>query len=55
VAEDEEGTGTSGIVSGRQTEGAEVMRVDHLSAYDRALCAHAHIRVAKSGLEPPCF
>jgi hypothetical protein len=55
VAEDEEGTGTGGTVSGRQMAGAEVMRGSHLSARDRALCAHVHIGAAKSGLEPPHF
>jgi hypothetical protein len=33
----------------------EVMRGDHLLARDRTLCAHAHIRAAKSGLELPLF
>jgi hypothetical protein len=36
-------------------QGEEAMRGGHLSARDRALCAHAHIRAAKSGLEPPHF
>jgi hypothetical protein len=55
VAGDEKGTGTSGTVSGRQMEGAEVMRGGHLSAWDRALCAHAHIGAVKSGLKLPRF
>jgi hypothetical protein len=55
VAEYEEGIGTGGTMSGRQMEGAEVMIGSHLSASDRALCAHAHIGAAKSGLEPPRF
>jgi hypothetical protein len=55
VAGDEKGKGTGGTVSGRNMKGVEVMRGDHLSAWDRTLCAHAHIGDSKSGLEPPLF
>jgi hypothetical protein len=52
---DEKGTSTDRTMSGRQMEGAKVMRGDHLSAQDRTLCAHAHIGAGKSGLELPYF
>jgi hypothetical protein len=55
VAGDEKGIGTDGIVSGRLLEGLKLMRGSHLLAYDRTLCAHAHIRAMKSGLEIPFF
>jgi hypothetical protein len=55
VAGDEKGTGTGGTVSGRKMEGAQVMRGDHLSARDRELCAHGHIKAAKRGLKLPLF
>jgi hypothetical protein len=36
-------------------QGVEVMRGNHLLAWDRTLCAHVHIGAAKKGLEIPCF